>query len=205
MCLPRFLYDEIPPNSSNLWRENRAAVTIQRSYRDHRHRKRQAAARKIQNFMRQSRIKLRKMHEQSAAGCTMEQGVETEVGVLCLPVSQATTTAHNPVVPHVPPFDHRFSELLQYDECLSSTGGIPPSAPLSSVHYGNCQSDGYGQQAPTITADGSATARSQCHLAPGGSSAYIQQHKPSVYPPPTNGSLATDPHYPTEQQQHAQW
>ncbi|CCD61746.1 Calmodulin-binding transcription activator homolog 1 [Caenorhabditis elegans] len=51
---------QVPKTNSTMLRE-RAATTIQVAYR-YRHRKRQAAARKIQNFMRQNRNKLRKMH-----------------------------------------------------------------------------------------------------------------------------------------------
>ncbi|CAI5443681.1 unnamed protein product [Caenorhabditis angaria] len=55
---------QVPQTNSSLsLREHRAATTIQLAYRGHR--KRQAAARKIQNFMRQSRNKLRKMHAQN--------------------------------------------------------------------------------------------------------------------------------------------
>uniref|UniRef100_A0A1I7SXK1 Calmodulin-binding transcription activator 1 n=1 Tax=Caenorhabditis tropicalis TaxID=1561998 RepID=A0A1I7SXK1_9PELO len=54
---------QVPKTNSTLLRE-RAATTIQVAYR-YRHRKRQAAARKIQNFMRQNRNKLRKMHAQN--------------------------------------------------------------------------------------------------------------------------------------------
>ncbi|EFP08139.1 hypothetical protein GCK72_004493 [Caenorhabditis remanei] len=57
---------QVPKTNSTLLRE-RAATTIQVAYR-YRHRKRQAAARKIQNFMRQNRNKLRKMHAQNEDG-----------------------------------------------------------------------------------------------------------------------------------------
>uniref|UniRef100_A0A0K0DMF6 Ribosomal_L18A domain-containing protein n=1 Tax=Angiostrongylus cantonensis TaxID=6313 RepID=A0A0K0DMF6_ANGCA len=43
---------QIPQNNSSLLREHRAATTIQLAYRGHR--KRQAAARKIQKFMKES-------------------------------------------------------------------------------------------------------------------------------------------------------
>ncbi|XGW11620.1 hypothetical protein V3C99_012814 [Haemonchus contortus] len=46
---------QVPQNSSSLLREHRAATTIQLAYRGHR--KRQAAARKIQKFMKESRMK----------------------------------------------------------------------------------------------------------------------------------------------------
>ncbi|KAE9416348.1 hypothetical protein Angca_006504 [Angiostrongylus cantonensis] len=46
---------QIPQNNSSLLREHRAATTIQLAYRGHR--KRQAAARKIQKFMKESRMK----------------------------------------------------------------------------------------------------------------------------------------------------
>ncbi|CAB3404767.1 unnamed protein product [Caenorhabditis bovis] len=64
---------QVPQNNSSLLREHRAATTIQLAYRGHR--KRQAAARKIQNFMRQSRNKLRKMHAQNddATFCVPQQ------------------------------------------------------------------------------------------------------------------------------------
>ncbi|GMS84753.1 hypothetical protein PENTCL1PPCAC_6928 [Pristionchus entomophagus] len=55
------------PNRS-LSREHWAAATIQNAYRGHR--KRQAAARKIQKFMRQTRQKLRKKHEANDDVCT---------------------------------------------------------------------------------------------------------------------------------------
>ncbi|XGW11622.1 hypothetical protein V3C99_012814, partial [Haemonchus contortus] len=45
---------QVPQNSSSLLREHRAATTIQLAYRGHR--KRQAAARKIQKFMKESRM-----------------------------------------------------------------------------------------------------------------------------------------------------
>uniref|UniRef100_A0A1I7WGY8 ANK_REP_REGION domain-containing protein n=1 Tax=Heterorhabditis bacteriophora TaxID=37862 RepID=A0A1I7WGY8_HETBA len=54
---------QIPQNSSSLLREHRAATTIQLAYRGHR--KRQAAARKIQKFMKESRLKLRRIQEQN--------------------------------------------------------------------------------------------------------------------------------------------
>ncbi|VDM62286.1 unnamed protein product [Angiostrongylus costaricensis] len=46
---------QIPQNNSSLLREHRAATTIQLAYRGHR--KRQAAARKIQKFMKENRMK----------------------------------------------------------------------------------------------------------------------------------------------------
>ncbi|EYC19569.1 hypothetical protein ANCDUO_07568 [Ancylostoma duodenale] len=46
---------QVPQNNSTLLREHRAATTIQLAYRGHR--KRQAAARKIQKFMKESRMK----------------------------------------------------------------------------------------------------------------------------------------------------
>ncbi|KJH44971.1 hypothetical protein DICVIV_08980 [Dictyocaulus viviparus] len=46
---------QVPQNNSCLLREHRAATTIQLAYRGHR--KRQAAARKIQKFMKESRMK----------------------------------------------------------------------------------------------------------------------------------------------------
>ncbi|ULU04109.1 hypothetical protein L3Y34_017123 [Caenorhabditis briggsae] len=60
---------QVPKTNSTLLRE-RAATTIQVAYR-YRHRKRQAAARKIQNFMRQNRNKLRKMHAQNEDGASL--------------------------------------------------------------------------------------------------------------------------------------
>ncbi|KAK5975142.1 hypothetical protein GCK32_011959 [Trichostrongylus colubriformis] len=57
---------QVPQNSSSLLREHRAATTIQLAYRGHR--KRQAAARKIQKFMKESRMKLRKIQELSDGG-----------------------------------------------------------------------------------------------------------------------------------------
>ncbi|KHJ91751.1 hypothetical protein OESDEN_08373 [Oesophagostomum dentatum] len=47
---------QVPQNNSTLLREHRAATTIQLAYRGHR--KRQAAARKIQKFMKESRMKI---------------------------------------------------------------------------------------------------------------------------------------------------
>ncbi|ETN82091.1 hypothetical protein NECAME_08191 [Necator americanus] len=57
---------QVPQNNSTLLREHRAATTIQLAYRGHR--KRQAAARKIQKFMKESRMKLRKIQELSDGG-----------------------------------------------------------------------------------------------------------------------------------------
>ncbi|KAK6732980.1 hypothetical protein RB195_017010 [Necator americanus] len=57
---------QVPQNNSSLLREHRAATTIQLAYRGHR--KRQAAARKIQKFMKESRMKLRKIQELSDGG-----------------------------------------------------------------------------------------------------------------------------------------
>jgi hypothetical protein len=45
------------PTPADLQREHSAATTIQHAYRGHYMRKRQAAARKIQKFMRESRKK----------------------------------------------------------------------------------------------------------------------------------------------------
>ncbi|KHN85451.1 hypothetical protein Tcan_04745 [Toxocara canis] len=55
---------------SPLMKEHQAALTIQHAYRGHYQRKRQAAARKIQKFMRQSKQKLRKIHESSGGVST---------------------------------------------------------------------------------------------------------------------------------------
>ncbi|CAI4222235.1 unnamed protein product [Auanema sp. JU1783] len=57
---------QVPQNSSSLSREHKAAATIQAAYRGHR--KRQAAARKIQKFMKESRLKLRRTAEQNDDG-----------------------------------------------------------------------------------------------------------------------------------------
>ncbi|KIH45585.1 hypothetical protein ANCDUO_24374, partial [Ancylostoma duodenale] len=61
-----FRLKKVPQNNSTLLREHRAATTIQLAYRGHR--KRQAAARKIQKFMKESRMKLRKIQELSDGG-----------------------------------------------------------------------------------------------------------------------------------------
>uniref|UniRef100_A0A915BZP1 CG-1 domain-containing protein n=1 Tax=Parascaris univalens TaxID=6257 RepID=A0A915BZP1_PARUN len=71
-CL-RLMQANDDPRVSPLTKEHQAALTIQHAYRGHYQRKRQAAARKIQKFMRQSRQKMRKIHESSA-------GVSTEIG-----------------------------------------------------------------------------------------------------------------------------
>ncbi|XGW11617.1 hypothetical protein V3C99_012812 [Haemonchus contortus] len=65
---------QVPQNSSSLLREHRAATTIQLAYRGHR--KRQAAARKIQKFMKESRMKLRKIQELSDGGLGAEMTIQ---------------------------------------------------------------------------------------------------------------------------------
>lgn len=68
-CL-RLVQANDDPHVSPLMKEHQAALTIQHAYRGHYQRKRQAAARKIQKFMRQSRQKMRKIHESSGGVST---------------------------------------------------------------------------------------------------------------------------------------
>ncbi|KAK6052143.1 hypothetical protein COOONC_10351 [Cooperia oncophora] len=68
-----FRLKKVPQNSSSLLREHRAATTIQLAYRGHR--KRQAAARKIQKFMKESRMKLRKIQELNDGGLGAELAI----------------------------------------------------------------------------------------------------------------------------------
>ncbi|PAV75425.1 hypothetical protein WR25_17817 [Diploscapter pachys] len=67
---------QIPQTNSTLalLREHRAATTIQHAYRGHRNRKRQAAARKIQKFMKENRQKFRRMaqNESGMASAPMQ-------------------------------------------------------------------------------------------------------------------------------------
>ncbi|KAK6014988.1 hypothetical protein OSTOST_19596, partial [Ostertagia ostertagi] len=77
---------QVPQNSSSLLREHRAATTIQLAYRGHR--KRQAAARKIQKFMKESRMKLRKIQELSDGGL----GAELTITPQSNPSTAATVT-----------------------------------------------------------------------------------------------------------------
>uniref|UniRef100_F1LE13 Calmodulin-binding transcription activator 2 n=1 Tax=Ascaris suum TaxID=6253 RepID=F1LE13_ASCSU len=75
-CL-RLVQANDDPHVSPLMKEHQAALTIQHAYRGHYQRKRQAAARKIQKFMRQSRQKYAVLHIDLHSACVIFAKIAT--------------------------------------------------------------------------------------------------------------------------------
>uniref|UniRef100_A0A914XST5 Calmodulin binding transcription activator 1 n=1 Tax=Plectus sambesii TaxID=2011161 RepID=A0A914XST5_9BILA len=91
---------EVPPNANvQVWRQHLAAMRIQHAFRGHYMRKRQAAARKIQKFMRESKQKLRKVHKSSGRVCTpMDTSETTDLEtsrIPSAPMNSQTGCPHN--------------------------------------------------------------------------------------------------------------